>query len=381
MVNPTQTKIDTFFPGQSASPRASPRPGALASRPVNSSPQKSCAESSGQPTAPEGKKRKKPTSSKGKNPSNIRHRYRGVPDQYKKMTTARLREDGHIATGTFSYDHLQFAREAAAFNDVKVEGKPVWQQQPSGPSTLHNNITITERFSSMAPFLRGLEGLCKPRPTTDGAVNPFQLKADGTPDAERFDCPSGSYHIMDPVATGLDSHAHHQAIIDKTLLSTHGALTTFVIDLDPAKPDTFIEDVAEIARGTADEVRAGVGVSAYVPPPTPEQIGQSCGSTQTADWNKLQQEENLESYIQDRRDGGENAIKKRKEDNEKFTDDCSRGGENAIKKRKEDNEKFTDDCSRGGAAGDKTLYGREKGGDGRSLSSEQGASIRPADTS
>ncbi|CAB1096952.1 unnamed protein product [Ectocarpus sp. CCAP 1310/34] len=32
-----------------------------------------------------------------------------------------------------------------------------------------------------------------------------------------------------------------------------------------------------------------------------------------------------------------------------------------------------------GAAG--TLYGREKGGDGRSLSSEQGASIRPADTS
>ena len=33
----------------------------------------------------------------------------------------------------------------------------------------------------------------------------------------------------------------------------------------------------------------------------------------------------------------------------------------------------------GGAAG--TLYGHEKGGDGRSLSSEQGASIRPADTS
>ncbi|CAB1112834.1 unnamed protein product [Ectocarpus sp. CCAP 1310/34] len=41
----------------------------------------------------------------------------------------------------------------------------------------------------------------------------------------------------------------------------------------------------------------------------------------------------------------------------------------------------SEDSSRGGAAGDKTLYGREKGGDGRSLSSEQGASIRPADTS
>ncbi|CAN0485825.1 unnamed protein product, partial [Ectocarpus sp. 12 AP-2014] len=47
-VNSTQTKINTFFQGQSASPRASPRPGALASRPVNSSPQKSCAESSSQ---------------------------------------------------------------------------------------------------------------------------------------------------------------------------------------------------------------------------------------------------------------------------------------------------------------------------------------------
>ncbi|CAM9526090.1 unnamed protein product [Pylaiella littoralis] len=107
--------------------------------------------------------------------------------------------------------------------------------------------------------------LCKPRPSTDrlfvkqraqqyttsgrphrdgknapwricitggGAVNPFQLKADGTPDAERFDCPSGSYHIMNTVATGLNSHAHHQAIIDESLLPVHGALTTFVLDLD-----------------------------------------------------------------------------------------------------------------------------------------------------
>ncbi|CAB1116262.1 unnamed protein product [Ectocarpus sp. CCAP 1310/34] len=54
-------------------------------------------------------------------------------------------------------------------------------------------------------------------------------------------------------------------------------------------------------------------------------------------------------------------------------------GENAIKKRKEDMATFMDDSSRGGAAG--TLYGREKGDDGRSLSSEHGASMRPTDTS
>eukprot|EP00903_Cladosiphon_okamuranus_P017342 g15977.t2 len=39
------------------------------------------------------------------------------------------------------------------------------------------------------------------------------------------------------------------------------------------------------------------------------------------------------------------------------------------------------DQAAGGAAGDKMLYDREKGDDGRFLCSEQGASIRPADTS
>ncbi|CAM9279100.1 unnamed protein product [Pylaiella littoralis] len=39
------------------------------------------------------------------------------------------------------------------------------------------------------------------------------------------------------------------------------------------------------------------------------------------------------------------------------------------------------DSSRRGGMGDKTLYGRDKGDDARSLSSEQGASMRPTDTS
>ncbi|CAB1096426.1 unnamed protein product [Ectocarpus sp. CCAP 1310/34] len=184
------------------------------------------------------------------------------------MTTARIFNEGHIATGSFSYNHPLFEKEAAAFNDIKVDGKPVWQKQPPGPSTLHNSVVINDRFPSLAPFLGPVEKkLCKPRPTTDrlflkqraqqyttsgrrhrdgkngpwrmcvtihdpaapphakqleigladgskakgdGAVNPFQTKADGTPDSRRFDCPSGSYHLMDEVATGTVSHASHK---------------------------------------------------------------------------------------------------------------------------------------------------------------------------
>lgn len=315
-----------------------------------------------QPPASKGRKRKKPTSSKGKKPSESRHDYPDVDSRYAEMTTARLFNERHIAKGSFSYNHPRLAEEIAAFNDVKVGGKLVWQKQPTGPSTLHNSIVLTDRFPSLAPFLGPLEKLCKPRPTTDrlflkqraqqyttsgrrhrdgkngrwricitihdpaapphtkqleigvadaskakggGAKNPFQIKADGEPDAVRFDCPSGSYHIMDEVATGTVSHAHHQAIIDNSLLSVYGALTTLVIDTNPINLDTFIEDVAEIALGTADVVEAGVGVPAYVPPPTPGQIGDSCYGQKWGDWNKLQQEENLENYIQDRRDGGE----------------------------------------------------------------------------
>ena len=65
-------------------------------------------------------------------------------------------------------NHLQFAEEMAAFSTVEVKGKPVWQKQPSGPSTLHNSIIVlTDHFRSLAPFLGPLEKLCKPRPTTD----------------------------------------------------------------------------------------------------------------------------------------------------------------------------------------------------------------------
>eukprot|EP00752_Nemacystus_decipiens_P018006 g16139.t1 len=217
------------------------------------------------PTASKGKKRKKPTASTGKNrkkptastadkPRTIRHRYRPVDPRYAAMTTERLFNERHIATGSFAYNHPQFAKEAKEFNDFKVNGKPVWQKQPPGPSTLHNSIVLRDRFPSLAPFLGPLEGLCKPRPTTNrsflkqraqqyeksgrrhrdgkngpwricitthdpaapantkqleigvadaskakggGALNPFQLKADGTPDSRRFDCPSGSYHLMD----------------------------------------------------------------------------------------------------------------------------------------------------------------------------------------
>ena len=95
-----------------------------------------------------------------------------------------------------------------------------------------------------------------------GAVNPFQLTANGTPDFRCFDCPSGSCHLVDDVATGTVSHAHHQAIIEKDLLPVYGALTTFVIDTDPINPDTFAEDVAEIVRATTAGGPRWVGVRA-----------------------------------------------------------------------------------------------------------------------
>ncbi|CAM9260459.1 unnamed protein product, partial [Pylaiella littoralis] len=91
---------------------------------------------------------------------------------------------------------------------------------------------------------------------------------------------------MDTVGTGYTSHAHHQAIVaKKSILAKHGAATTFVIDMDPINPDTFIEDVDAIAMGTAGALGPNAGCeSAPVPPPTPEQIGVSCGSQQTKDW-------------------------------------------------------------------------------------------------
>eukprot|EP00903_Cladosiphon_okamuranus_P017640 g16247.t1 len=193
-----------------------------------------------------------------------------VDREYAEMTAERLFNEGHIATGSFSYNHLQFVAEAAVFNSVKVNGKPVWQKQPSGPSTLHNSIIITDHFPSLAPFLGPLEKLCTPRASTNrlflaqraqqytksgrrhrdgnngpwwicvtvhkpeapadfkqmevgvadagkakggGAVNEWQLKADGEPDSVQFECPSASYHIMDKIGTGTISHTHHQAII------------------------------------------------------------------------------------------------------------------------------------------------------------------------
>ncbi|CAB1105892.1 unnamed protein product [Ectocarpus sp. CCAP 1310/34] len=235
---------------------------------------------------------------KGKKPKKSRHEYKPVPSQYEMMTTARLFGDGHIARSNFSYNHPQFAKEADTFNGVTIAGKQVWQRQPSGPSTLHNKVTIIDHFSSLAPFLGPLEKLCKPRDSTDrlflkqraqqyitsgrrhrdgknglwrmcvtvhnpGAPPGFkrlELKADGTPDMECIDCPAGSYHTMDEVGTGTASHAHHQEIIDKNLLREHGAPTTFVLDFDPIDPNTFIDDVARIAEGTVDKVKAAVGV-------------------------------------------------------------------------------------------------------------------------
>lgn len=82
------------------------------------------------------------------------------------MTTERLFTEGHVATGSFLLDHHLFAEEAGKFNDVKIAGKPVWQKQPSGYSTLHNNIVITYHFASLAPLLEPLEALCKRREST-----------------------------------------------------------------------------------------------------------------------------------------------------------------------------------------------------------------------
>ncbi|CAN0509504.1 unnamed protein product [Ectocarpus sp. 12 AP-2014] len=118
-------------------------------------------------TASKGKKRKKPTVSKAKGKKKIRHAYRAVAKEYAKVTTERFFREGHIAIGSFSCNHPQFAGKAAVFNTVIVNGKPVWQMQPSGPSTLHNSIVIADYFPSLAPFLKQLEGLCKPRPTTN----------------------------------------------------------------------------------------------------------------------------------------------------------------------------------------------------------------------
>ncbi|CAM9875403.1 unnamed protein product [Ectocarpus sp. 6 AP-2014] len=97
-------------------------------------------------TASKGKKRKKPTMSKGKK---SRHDYRPVDPRYERMTTKRLFSEGYIAMSSFSYNHPQFAEEAAVFNGVKIDGKSVWQQQPCGPSTLHNDVTIIDRFPSL----------------------------------------------------------------------------------------------------------------------------------------------------------------------------------------------------------------------------------------
>ncbi|CAM9358457.1 unnamed protein product [Ectocarpus sp. 4 AP-2014] len=314
------------------------------------------------PLKSKGEKRKTPTASKGKKPNKSCHEYKPVPSQYEMMTTARLFSDGHIARGNFSYNHSQFAKEADAFNGVTIGGKRVWQRQPSGPSTLHNDVTIIDHFSSLAPFLGPLEKLCKPRDSTDrlflkqraqqyitsgrrhrdgknglwrmcvtvhnpgappgfkrleagvadarvanggGAINPWQLKADGTPDMECIDCPAGSYHIMDEVGTGTSSHAHHQAIIDKNLLREREAPTTFVLEFDPIDPNTFIDDVARIAEGTADKVKAGVGVSAYVRPPTEEQIGKSCASEKMRAYNKQREVDDPDDYKKEQARAGD----------------------------------------------------------------------------
>ncbi|CAN0437318.1 unnamed protein product [Ectocarpus fasciculatus] len=47
---------------------------------------------------------------------------------------------------------------------MKVDGKPVWRKQPSGPFTRHNQILIRDHFPSVVPFLDPLARLCKPRP-------------------------------------------------------------------------------------------------------------------------------------------------------------------------------------------------------------------------
>eukprot|EP00903_Cladosiphon_okamuranus_P018334 g16866.t1 len=122
------------------------------------------------PPASKGRKRKRLNSSSGKTVKKLsrsRHYYKSVDPRHADMTTERLFDEGHIASGCFSYDHPGFAKDAAEFNDLKIDGKQVWQQQPFGPSTLHNNITITDHFRSLAPFLTPLEDLCTPRTSTE----------------------------------------------------------------------------------------------------------------------------------------------------------------------------------------------------------------------
>ncbi|CAN0143167.1 unnamed protein product, partial [Pylaiella littoralis] len=89
----------------------------------------------------------------------IRHDYRCVLPEYEKMTTERLSTEGHVATGSFFLNHHIFVEDARRFNEVTIAGKPVWQKQPSGPSTLHNSIVITDHFPSLAPLLLPLEAL------------------------------------------------------------------------------------------------------------------------------------------------------------------------------------------------------------------------------
>lgn len=92
---------------------------------------------------------------------NIRHDYRLLDPEYAKITVSRLFGEGHIATGRFSYDQCLFAEEAATLNEVGTGGKQVWQREPSGPSTLHNCIVVTDDFTSPVPCLEPLAKSCR----------------------------------------------------------------------------------------------------------------------------------------------------------------------------------------------------------------------------
>lgn len=284
------------------------------------------------------------------------HDYRPVAVEHAQLTTSRLFSEGHVATGEFPYDHARFAEDAKKFNET---GR--WQEQPSGPSTLHNDIVVEEEFPSFNPFLRRVGKLCKSRRSTtrmflkqrlqqnvksgrrhrDGqngpfrlcgvaydpdapvdfkqldigivdaekarggmAVNQWQIREDGTADVIRIQLKSGAYHIMDAVASS-NSHAHHEVFIREDLLQRHGAVTTFVVDCDPIKPETFFADVAQAAVEAKEEVGVADGVSAYVPPPEQDQIGTSCFAEQSRAWHKLQFETNNEKYIRQQSERGE----------------------------------------------------------------------------
>lgn len=49
-------------------------------------------------------------------------------------------------------------------------------------------------------------------------------------DLKVFPCPSGSYHVMDAVASGQSSHTHHEVLVDKDLLPQYGAASIFVVE-------------------------------------------------------------------------------------------------------------------------------------------------------